>query len=127
MTGKRCAGRERRDTRPVTDRAPAHAAARLLDRLRKEPLPEDAKEAAALRKATRNAFLLVEELCTLAAEKAPNPAISRPAPRKKTEVDRPFFLVSEEPEEDRDDRAAFDFEAFRRRADRAYLQHPVGA
>ena len=117
MTDKRRAGRERRDTRPATDRALVAAAARLLDRLRKEPLPEDAREASALRKATRNAFLLVEELRTLAAEEALIPAIPNPA-RKKNVKNRPFFPFFDEPSKDRDDRARNDRRAVRKRADR---------
>ena len=118
MTEKRRAGRKRRDTRPVTNRALVAAATRLLDRLRKEPLPEDAAEAAALRKATRNAFLLVEEMRTLAAAKSPIPAIPRPAPRKKIEVDRPFYPFFDEPSNDRDDRAGNDRRVFRKRDNR---------
>ena len=118
MTDKRRAGRKRRDTRPATSRALVNAAGRLLDRLRKEALPEDAAEVAALRKMTRHSFLLVEELRTLAATKAPIPAIPRPAPRKKIEVDRPFFPFFDEPSNDRDDRSGNDRRAFRKRADR---------
>lgn len=121
MTEKRCAGRKRRDTRPATNRALAAAAARLLDRLRKERLPEDAQEAAALRKATRNAFLLVEELRTLAAAEAPVPAIPRPAPQQ-IEKDRPFFPFFDEPSKNREDRPDDHRDdrrwAFRRRAGR---------
>ncbi|MDE0717334.1 MAG: hypothetical protein OXH64_05275 [Rhodospirillaceae bacterium] len=127
MTEKRRAGPKRRDIRPATIRGLAAAAARLLDRLRKEPLPEDGQEAAALRIATRNTFLLVEETRLLAAEKAPISAIPHHALPEKIGKNRPFFLESGEPEEHRDDRAATDFEAYRRRADQAYLQHPVGA
>ena len=100
MTEKRPAGGKPRDTRPATIQGLATSAARLLDRLRKEPLPDDAQEAAALRIATRNAFLLVEELRTLAAEEAPISAISRPVPQKKTAKDRPFFPFFDEPSND---------------------------
>lgn len=117
MTEKRRAGWKRRDTRPATNRALAAAAARLLDRLRKERLPEDAQEAAALRKATRNAFLLVEQLRTLAAAEAPVPAISRPAPRKN-KIDRPFFFDPDVPVLT-GNAGCVDLEKFRRRVDRA--------
>ena len=118
MTDKRRAGRKRRDSRPVTNRALVAAAARLLDRLRKEPLPEDAAEAAALRNATRNSFLVVEELRTLAATKAQIPAILRPAPRKNIVVNRPFYPFFDEPSNDRDGRAGNDRRTFRKRAAR---------
>lgn len=127
MTEKRPAGGKRRDIRPATIRGLADDAARLLDRLREEPLPEDAAEAAALRIATRNAFLLVEELRTLAIKKVPISAIPGHALPEKIRKNRPFFLESGEPEEDRDDRAAIDFEAYRRRADRAYLRDRMRA
>ena len=96
MTDKRRAGGKRRDTRPATNRALVTAAARLLDRLRREPLPDNAREASALRKATRNVFLLVEELRTLAAAEAPVSAIPDPA-RKKIVKYRPFFPFFDEP------------------------------
>ncbi|MCY3830136.1 MAG: hypothetical protein OXF89_13470 [Rhodospirillaceae bacterium] len=105
-------------SRPETDPPLADAAARLLDRLQAEPLPEDELEAVALRIATRNAFLLVEETRLLAAEKAPVSAISRPAPPDKNQKNRPFFLVSGEPGEDREDGAAVDLQAHRERVRR---------
>lgn len=114
-------------TTTESGRALADDAARLLDRLRKEPLPEDARKAAALRDATRNVFLLMAETRTLAAEETRISAISRSRSQKRNGLGRPFFLVSGEPEEDREDGAPIDFEAYRRRADRAYLEHPVGA
>lgn len=109
-----------------TGPALAEAAAELLDRLRSEPLPAGERTAASLRQATRHAFILVEETRKLAAAKAPAPVRPKAKVQKNT-VNRPFFLVSEEPEEDREDGAPIDFEAYRRRADRAYLEHPVGA
>ncbi len=118
MTGKGQTGRNRRVARPTTIRGVAAAAARLLDRLREEPLPEDAAAGVALRIATRNAFLLVQETRLLAAEKAPVSAISHPATPNRNRKNRPFFLFSGEPEEDRDDRAAVDLEAHRERVRR---------
>lgn len=97
----------------MTDRTPtesgralAAAAARLLDRLNGEPLPEGVRAAAALRRATRNAFLLVEETRALAAAEAPPNENSRR---------RPFFAVSGEPEKDREDGAPIDLQAHRER------------
>ena len=116
-----------RDSGRDSGRALADDAARLLDRLRKEPLPEDAHKAAALRDATRHIFPLVEETRTLAAAEAQISAISRSGSQKRNALGRPFFPISGERERDRDGSAAIDFEAFRRRADRAYLEHPVGA
>jgi len=109
-------------SRRETDRPLADAAARLLDRLRTERLPVDERQAAALRKATRNAFLLVEETRRLTAAKAQIPAIPDSAAREKFKLDRPFFLVLDGKRDDRDDPADADREAFHERADRAHLR-----
>lgn len=106
-------------SRRETDPPLADAAARLLDRLRTERLPVDERQAAALRKATRNAFLLVEETRRLTAAKAQNPAIPDSAARKKFKLDRPFFLVLDGKRDDRDDPV----DADRERADRAQLRN----
>lgn len=103
---------------PDSGRALADDAARLLDRLRKEPLPEDPHKAAALRDATRNIFVLVEETRTLAAEEARISGISRSGPQKRRALGRPFFLDSGEPEEDREEGAAVDLQAYRERVHR---------
>lgn len=64
----------------------ANDAARLLDRLRAEPLPEDERPATALRKATQAAFALLEEVRKLTADgapaggAAPQPRPALPAP-----------------------------------------------
>ena len=49
----------------------ADDAARLLERLRAEPLPADERPAAALRKATQAAFALLEEVRKLSADGMP--------------------------------------------------------
>ncbi len=114
-------------SRCETDPPLADAAARLLDRLRAEPLPVDAEEAAALHKATRNAFLLLEETRTLTSAKVPIPAIVHSAAREKFKKTRPFFLALDEQADDRDNPADTDDEAFRRRADRAFLRDRICA
>ena len=77
-----------------TDPALADAAAGLLDRLRNEPLPAGERTAAALRQATRHAFILVEEARKLAGAEVPVRAAPVPDVQKNS-VDRPVFFDSD--------------------------------
>ena len=54
-------------------RALAEDAARLLERLRNRPLPDDPRAATALRRATQAAFALLEQARTLAERQARKP------------------------------------------------------
>ena len=118
MTDTSRAGRSRRETDPETGRALADDAARLLDRLRNEPLPANERAAAALRQATRHAFILVEETRKLTGAEAPARVVPFPGPRKNT-MDRPFFFEPGRPAAAGDDRTGLDLQTFRERADRA--------
>ena len=114
MTDTSCAGRSRRETDPAL----ADDAARLLDRLRSEPLPANERAAAALRQATRHAFILVEETRKLTGAEAPAPVATLPPLRKNT-MDRPFFFASDGPATAGEDRECIDLQEFRERVDRA--------
>ena len=118
MSGTGRAGGTRCDSGRDSGSALADDAARLLDRLRKEPLPEDAQKATALRDATRNIFILVEETRTLAAEEARISAIPSSGPQKRSALGRPFFLDSGDREKDREDGTAVDLQAYRERVHR---------
>ena len=110
MTDTGRAGRSRRETNPAL----ADDAARLLDRLRNEPLPDSERTAAALRQATRHAFILVEETRKLAGADTPAPAATLPPLRKNTK-DRPFFFDSNRPAKAGEDRECIDLQTFRER------------
>lgn len=56
------------ETLPLADEA-----ADLLDRLREEPLPEEPRNAAALRRATQAAFVILQQARTLAERRAREP------------------------------------------------------
>ena len=122
MTDTSRAGRSRRETDPETGRALADDAARLLDRLRNEPLPAGERTAAALRQATRHAFILVEETRKLAGAEAPARVVPFPGPRKKT-IDRPVFFEPDRPaaawKDSWQNRTDIDLETFCQRAGRA--------
>lgn len=108
---------------PVHEDAPAlaDAAARLLDRLRNEPLPAGRRTATALRQATRHAFILVEETRKLIGANAPSRVVPPPYVQKNT-VDRQVFFDSVLSEADRKDRweswADLDLETYRQRVGR---------
>ena len=114
MTDTSRAGRSRRETGPAL----ADDAARLLDRLRSEPLPAGERTAAALRQATRHAFILVEETRKLAGAEAPARVVPFPGVQKNS-VNRPVFFEPDRPAAAGDDRTGLDLQTFRERADRA--------
>ena len=94
------------DTCCAAEPALAEAAARLLGRLRDEPLPADEGATAALARATRSAFLLLEETRLLAG--ASN-VVAFPGPRK----DRTSFFEPETAAADGEDRTVLGLAAFR--------------
>ncbi|MDE0717335.1 MAG: hypothetical protein OXH64_05280 [Rhodospirillaceae bacterium] len=55
------------------ERPLAEEAADLLDRLRDEPLPEEPRNAAALRRATQAAFVILQQARTLAERRTREP------------------------------------------------------
>ena len=118
MTDTSRAGRSRRETGPAL----ADDAARLLDRLRREPLPANERAAAALRQATRHAFILVEETRKLAGAEAPARVVPFPGVQKNS-VDRPVFFGPDRPaaawKDSWENRMDNDLETFRQRAGRA--------
>ena len=61
------------DDRPDADLPLADEAARLLDRLRAEPLPAELHTAAALRRATQAAFAILAHARRLTEPQAHNP------------------------------------------------------
>ena len=118
MTDTSRAGRSRRETGPAL----ADDAARLLDRLRNEPLPDSERTAASLRQATRHAFILVEETRKLAGAEAPARVVPFPGVQKNS-VNRPVFFEPDRPaaawKDSWQNRTDIDLETFCQRAGRA--------
>ena len=118
MTDTSRAGRSRRETEPAL----ADDAARLLDRLRNDPLPAGERTAAALRQATRHAFILVEETRKLAGAEAPARVVPFPGVQKNS-GNRPVFFEPDRPaaawKDSWQNRTDIDLETFCQRAGRA--------